>query len=100
MREENYNPRIGAYFTALSGERNKFPPFGSCLGAYVYTALRQFRPKPQLAEALSPPLAASPQTNAIPTSFCSNSFCLLLAPIRCVSRSIHARQHLDDFILQ
>ena len=34
MREENYNPRIGAYFTALSGERNKFPPFGSCLGAW------------------------------------------------------------------
>ncbi len=36
MREENYNPRIGAYFTALSGERNKFPT-GAPLIVCLYT---------------------------------------------------------------
>ena len=73
-------PRLGAYFTALSNERNKFPPFGSCLGAYVYTALRQFRPKPQPVEALSPPPVASPQTNANKAFVCSNSVCLFACP--------------------
>ena len=99
MREENYIPAAWGIFYSAFGRKKQVSSLRELSRSVCYTALRQFRPKPQPAEALSPPPVASPQTNAIMALICSNILYPLLAPIRSVSHTLHCSLHYYGCIL-